>query len=70
MASRQRSVATNASKLHKLKRQNVAAELHIYVKGGHDYGMRPIKGAVANTWPQRATQWLRVGGLVAQESGK
>ncbi len=43
-----------------LKRNKVSAELHVYSKGGHGYGMRPSKNAVV-TWPARCEEWLRAG---------
>lgn len=46
-----------------LKRAGVAAELHVYVNGGHGYGMRPVAGSSIGTWPDRATDWLRLRGL-------
>jgi acetyl esterase/lipase len=46
-----------------LKRHKVPAELHIYQTGGHGYGMRPVKGSVVHTWPQRAEEWLRLTAL-------
>jgi acetyl esterase/lipase len=41
-----------------LKKSSVPAELHIYTKGGHGYGMRPSENPV-HTWPQRCEEWLR-----------
>ncbi len=43
-----------------LKRNKVPAELHVYSKGGHGYGMRPSKNAVV-TWPARCEEWLKAG---------
>lgn len=40
-----------------LKNAKVPAELHIYPKGGHGYGLRPSGDAVSH-WPQRAAEWL------------
>ena len=45
-----------------LKRNKVSAELHVYSKGGHGYGMRPSPNAVV-TWPKRCEDWLKAGGL-------
>ena len=44
-----------------LKRQRVSAELHIYSKGGHGYGLRPNSNPVS-TWPARMEDWLRASG--------
>lgn len=42
------------------------AELHIYEKGGHGFGMRPRPNATGPTdWPLRALDWLRLRGLAA-----
>ena len=41
-----------------LKRAKVPAELHIYGRGGHGYGLRPSANAVS-TWPKRCEEWLR-----------
>lgn len=40
-----------------LKKAKVPAELHVYPSGGHGYGIRPSKHAVA-TWPDRVARWL------------
>lgn len=42
------------------------AELHIYEKGGHGFGMRPRPNATGPTdWPLRAADWLRLRGLAS-----
>ena len=41
-----------------LKEAGVTAEMHLYSKGGHGYGLRNT-GAVVNEWTQRAEDWLR-----------
>lgn len=46
-----------------LKQHNIPAELHVYENGGHGYGMRPVAGSSIGTWPERATDWLRLRGL-------
>jgi acetyl esterase/lipase len=45
------------------KKQNLAAELHIYTKGGHGFGMRPA-GQPINEWPQRCGEWMKSIGLL------
>lgn len=45
-----------------LKKADVPAELHIYTKGGHGYGLRPSENPV-HTWPQRCEEWLRAMAL-------
>lgn len=46
-----------------LREAGVPAELHVYEKGGHGYGMR--KGEQPqNAWPLRAEEWMRARGLL------
>jgi acetyl esterase/lipase len=42
----------------------VPAELLVYAKGGHGYGLGKDGGPVA-TWPRRAEEWLKAGGWLA-----
>jgi acetyl esterase/lipase len=49
--------------LVELKKAGVPAELHVYVRGGHGYGLRPSDNAVS-TWPQRCAEWMRATGLL------
>jgi len=44
-----------------LRRNRVIAELHIYSKGGHGYGLRPSNNPVSS-WPLRLEDWLRASG--------
>ncbi len=46
-----------------LRRSDVSAELHIYSRGGHGYGMRASPNAVSN-WPSRMEDWLRASDLI------
>jgi hypothetical protein len=39
------------------KKRHIPAELHIYAKGGHGFGMRKDKNPV-NDWPQRCAEWM------------
>ncbi len=48
-----------------LKNAKVPAELHIYPKGGHGYGLRPSANEVT-TWPTRAEEWMRSLGMLAR----
>ena len=41
-----------------LKQADVPAELHIFTKGGHGFGIRGAKGPIA-IWPQLCTAWLQ-----------
>jgi acetyl esterase/lipase len=59
------STAVGAAKLYiAFKENKVPAELHIYQNGGHGYGVRPRENSVISTWPDRATEWLRIRGLI------
>lgn len=40
------------------KKLGLPAELHIYAKGGHGFGMRK-SGNPVNDWPQRCGEWLK-----------
>ena len=46
-----------------LRKARVPAELHIYEKGGHGYGLAP-NDAVLATWRGRCEDWLRVRGVM------
>lgn len=46
-----------------LKLSKVPAELHIYSKGGHGYGIRPSENPIS-TWHVRLGEWLKVQGLL------
>ncbi|WP_435018843.1 alpha/beta hydrolase [Tundrisphaera sp. TA3] len=48
-----------------LNAAKVPAELHVYVSGGHGYGLRPSEHAVT-TWPARAADWLKARGLLTK----
>lgn len=41
-----------------LRKNHVPAEMHIYLKGGHGFGMRPSAGP-ASQWPDECLKWLR-----------
>jgi len=44
-----------------LKNAKVPAELHLYPRGGHGYGLRRTDES-ATSWPDRAADWLKAGG--------
>ncbi len=46
-----------------LKNAKVPAELHIYPKGGHGYGLRPSANTVSS-WPHRAGEWMEAQGFL------
>jgi len=39
------------------KKQEIPAELHLFTKGGHGFGMRDNKRPI-NAWPQRSAEWM------------
>lgn len=49
-----------------LKRNKVPAELHIYSKGGHGYGLRPSEDPVSS-WPARCEAWMKRSGLLEKK---
>ncbi len=46
-----------------------SAELHIYSKGGHGFGMR-IQGLPSDTWTDRFTDWLKQEGFLNPNNRK
>jgi len=46
-----------------LRNAGVPAEMHIYARGGHGFGMG-WSDAALSTWPGRLADWLRVRGLL------
>ena len=44
-----------------LRTAGVSAELHVWTKGGHGFGMRKDLGE-ASTWPDRCEEWMRANG--------
>ncbi len=49
--------------LHKLK---VPVELHVYVRGGHGFGLRPSDHP-SSSWPQHCQRWLQSLGLLDKQ---
>ena len=47
-----------------LKNAKVPAELHLYPKGGHGYGLRRTEKDVTS-WPDRAADWMKSSGLLS-----
>lgn len=41
-----------------LRRANVPAELHVYPKGGHGFGIRGTRGLPLAEWPRLALTWV------------
>jgi acetyl esterase/lipase len=47
-----------------LRKNNVPAEIHIYLHGGHGFGLAPLD-PVLSSWTGRLADWLRVNGWLA-----
>jgi endo-1,4-beta-xylanase len=61
-------IAENLPKLYlELKRAGVSAELHIYAKTGHGFGLRPTNPAPVSDWPQLFYDWLNVEGFLNKQ---
>jgi acetyl esterase/lipase len=57
----------NAALLYvELKRANIPAELHVFLKGGHGYGLRKSENPVSQ-WPKACEEWMLAQGLLAGE---
>jgi acetyl esterase/lipase len=50
-----------------LKAAGTTAELHIYAKGGHGFGMRDRPEFSVSQWPSVCAAWMKTIGLVPQE---
>jgi acetyl esterase/lipase len=48
-----------------LRKAGVAAEMHVYVKGGHAYGLRTTESPITR-WPQLMETWLGAIGMIPQ----
>jgi acetyl esterase/lipase len=46
-----------------LKKAKVPAELHVYSKGGHGFGLRP-SDKPCSSWPQRCAEWMKAQGFL------
>ena len=46
-----------------LEKAGVPAELHIYAKGRHAFGLRPTKLLITH-WPKLADTWLHTIGVI------
>jgi len=45
------------------RKAGVPAELHIYEKGGHGFGLAP-NDPILSTWPARCSAWMKARGLL------
>jgi acetyl esterase/lipase len=57
------SAAGSALMYLALKHAGVPAEIHIYTKGGHGFGLRPTTNP-CSAWPQRCEAWMQEQGLL------
>ena len=48
-----------------LQKAGVPAELHVFAKGGHAFGLRPNDSPVSG-WPQLLERWLRTIGMTSR----
>jgi acetyl esterase/lipase len=48
-----------------LRKARVPAEMHVYVKGGHAFALRPTESPITR-WPQLAETWLRTIGIITR----
>jgi len=46
-----------------LRRAGVPAEMHVFVKGGHAFGLRPTEAPITR-WPQLVETWLATIGVI------
>lgn len=53
-----------------LQKAGVSAEMHLYAKGGHAFGLRPTEAPVTRRWPQLVEEWLTSIGIVGKASGR
>jgi acetyl esterase/lipase len=47
-----------------LKKHNIPAELHIYEKGGHGFGLGTGLNSSVSTWKYTCETWMKVQGLI------
>lgn len=48
-----------------LRKAGVPAEMHVYVKGGHAFGLRPTTLPITG-WPQLVEKWLEEIGMISK----
>jgi acetyl esterase/lipase len=50
-----------------LERAGVAAELHVYAKTGHGFGIRESNRSPVSSWPQILLEWMEVEGFLQKK---
>jgi acetyl esterase/lipase len=48
-----------------LRKAGVPAEMHLYLKGGHAFGLRPTESPITR-WPQLVETWLGTIGMISK----
>jgi acetyl esterase/lipase len=48
-----------------LRKAHVPAEMHVYVKGGHAFGLRRT-ASIVTEWPELVEAWLRTIGMISR----
>jgi acetyl esterase/lipase len=48
-----------------LRKAGVPAEMHVFVKGGHAFGLRPTESPITR-WPQFVEEWLTIIGMLSR----
>src|SRR5262249_12656760 len=48
-----------------LRKAGVPAEMHVYVRGGHAFGLRRTESPITR-WPQLVETWLRTIGMISR----
>jgi len=49
-----------------LKKNSIPAEMHIYEKGGHGFGLGK-KGGTESSWPESCMNWLKAKKLISEK---
>lgn len=49
-----------------LKKVKTPAELHVFAKGGHGFGIRK-KGVPSDSWTERFREWLDFNGWLTRQ---
>jgi acetyl esterase/lipase len=49
-----------------LARVGVSAEMHLYPRGGHAFGLRPRAEFPITTWPRAVEAWLQTIGMISR----
>jgi acetyl esterase/lipase len=52
-----------------LRKAGIPTEMHLYVKGGHAFGLRRTDSPITG-WPQLVETWLRTIGMISKDDGR